>query len=123
MSKLTSIVGPGGNRVTFINHPMFHDIPVSPSRDCSLIPPYFSENKDPRLNYTHTLQSINVFHDKDNLIIGSVFITDKGDRLRVMENTVVIEDFFEDFFMTTCQSVSLDKINMEAREIWYMYSA
>jgi len=115
MSKLTSIVGPGGNRVTFVNHPLFDDKPVSPTRDCNLIPPYFSENKDPRC--------INVFHDKDNLIVGSIFITDKGDRLRVMENTVVIEDFFENFFVTTCQSVSLDKINMEARELWYMYSA
>jgi len=116
MAKITTINTPYG-KVQFVHHPLF-DEPHSPTKVSKLIPPYFSgTGKD--------FGSFMVFHEGPALHPGLIMACGKVD-IRVMANSAVEEDFFEDIYITTVQIVTNDsrvEIDINTRVLEHMYSA
>jgi len=96
------------------------DEPHSPlERRYKLVPPFFAgSGKD--------FDTVLMFHSGPKLHVGMMFSTDKDDMIRVMAESIIEEDFFENITVTLCQMVTNDptrELNNRARELYYMYSA
>lgn len=116
MAKITTMNTPYG-KVQFVHNPMF-DGPHSPTKVSKLVPPYFSgTGKD--------FGSFMVFHEGPSLPLGYIMRCGDVD-IRVMANSAVEEDFFEDIYITTVQILTNNsqvEIDVNVRILEYMYSA
>jgi len=100
-----------------VHNPMF-DEPHSPAKVSKLIPPYF-------LGTGKDFDSFMVFHEGHALHPGDVMSCGKVN-IRVMANSAVEEDFFEDIYITTVQIVTNDpqvEVDINTRTLEHMYSA
>jgi hypothetical protein len=96
------------------------DQPHSPlERRYKLVSPFFAgSGKD--------FDTVIMFHSGPKLHSGMIFSTDKDDMIRVMAESIMEEDFFENITVTLCQLMTNDPndvIDDRARELYYMYSA
>jgi hypothetical protein len=95
------------------------DKPHAPERRQKLVRPFFSgSGKD--------FETVYMFHEGPELAHGMVLSTDKNDLIIVREASSIEEDFFENITITACQLITKDplqRINHQARELYYMYSA
>ena len=94
--------------------------PHSPiERRYKLVSPFFAGSGA-------NFDTVIMFHSGPKLHSGMMFSTDKDDILRVIAESILEEDFFEDITVTLCQMVTNDphdELDDRARELYYMYSA